>query len=81
MAEVQIGNQYRYTGGAPLDSKHTPVQTVEDLKRIPRSQRYVGLTVLVKNWDGEGHQAEYWLSEGTADKDWKRKNHVDCGEI
>ena len=82
MSEVSVNSQYRLIDNNPLDVKQTPVQTVADLYKIPRAQRYEGMTVTVLDWDGSGEQWDYYLVGGTANKNWERKHLVvDCGEF
>ena len=63
-----IPNQITYNGNGPLDSKKTPVNTITDLYSIPRTMRYIGLTIFVKS-----EKIEYWLVDGTSDMNWKPK--------
>ena len=77
MAEINkniiISDQYYSTAKGPLDSKQTPADSYAeliDLTRIPRAQRYVGLTVTVLN---NGSPIEYWLVGGTTNASWKVK--------
>lgn len=68
-----IAEQYYSTAKGPLDSKLTPADSYAeliDLSRIPRAQRYVGLTVTVLN---SGSPVEYWLVGGTTNASWKIK--------
>lgn len=71
---VLISEQYYTTSKkGPLDAKQTPADTYEeliDLSRIPRTQRYQGLTVTVLNG---GNPVEYWLVGGTTNACWKVK--------
>ena len=78
MAEINknitINEQYYSTAKGPIDAKLTPASTYEeliDLTRIPRAQRYVGLTVTVLNG---GNPVEYWLVGGTTNASWKIKS-------
>lgn len=71
---VTINEQYYSTKKGPLDAKLTPADSYAeliDLARIPRAQRYVGLTVTVLN---SGSPIEYWLVGGTTNASWKIKS-------
>lgn len=66
-------NQYYSTAKGPFDSKQTPADSYAeliDLARIPRANRYPGLTVTVLN---NGNPIEYWLVGGTTNAAWKIK--------
>lgn len=71
MAIINYSDQLKYAGKGYLDSKMMPVQTVEDLKSIPITQRFEGFTVTVLN---NGNPQDYWLVGGTANKYWIPKN-------
>ena len=76
MAETIVTSQIRYTGGGPLDKKLEPVATYQDLLRIPRSQRYEGMVVVVlsdTSDSGDGERCEFWLVGGTMNNAWQRK--------
>lgn len=63
---INYTEQVKYTGKGYLDAKMQPVATKEDLMNIPRSQRFVGLTVTVLD-DGTGSgPADYWLKENVS---------------
>lgn len=65
----------RYTGGGYLDAKMQPVETLTDLNAITRTQRFVGLTVLVLD-DGTGNgPREYFLKDGTSNTHWVLKEY------
>ena len=72
-----IGNTYYSTKASPLDAKLTPADIYLDIAsgmtRIPRVQRYVGLTVTVLNKDTTNIPTEYWLVGGTTNASWKLK--------
>ena len=75
MAEkITISEQYFGNYKAPLDSKLTPVQNLEELyAATKRTQRYEGMTVVVID-DGLGEgQSEYWLVGGTTNSCWTKK--------
>lgn len=76
MAEINYLNQVRYTGSGYLDAKMQPVATYDDLLKIPRSQRFIGLEVVVLSdtKNGNGKQTKYWLKNGTANSNWVIKN-------
>ena len=82
MSEISVNSQYRLADSKPLDAKLTPVATVDDLYKIPRAQRYIGMTVPVLNWDGKCTSWDFWLVGGTGNSCWQRKTaHFDCGEF
>ena len=82
MSEINVNSQDRLINSKPLDAKLAPVATIDDLYSIPRAQRYVGMTVTVLDWDGEGNSWDFWLVGGTGNNCWERKNsHIDCGEF
>lgn len=73
--DLLINEQYYTSRKGPLDSKLTPADSYAeliDMTRIPRAQRYVGLTVTVLN-AGSGSPVEYWLVGGTTNASWKIK--------
>lgn len=75
MAEIKYTDQLLYTGQGYLDKKMQPVNTFNDLLKIPRAQRFVGMEVTVKSDENNGGvQAEYWLEGGTANSNWKLKD-------
>lgn len=71
MAIINYTDQIKYAGKGYLDAKMMPVQTVDDLKKIPPTQRFEGLTVVVLN---EGNPQDYWLIGGTSNSCWVPKN-------
>ena len=80
-----ISGQYYSTASGPLDAKLTPADSYSDLvamKRIPLTQRYVGLTVTVLNKEEGGTPVEYWLVGGKMNSSWKIKagNIIDTKE-
>ena len=82
VSEINVNSQYRLIDNKPLDAKLEPVQTVVDLYKIPRAQRYVGMTVVVLDYDGNGESADYWLVGGTGNFNLKRLYvAIDCGEF
>lgn len=70
MAIINYTDQIKYAGRGYLDAKMMPVQTVDDLKNIPATQRFEGLTVVVLN---HGAPQDYWLIGGTTNSCWKPK--------
>ena len=69
---INYTEQVKYTGKGYLDAKMQPVASMEELALIPRSQRFVGLTVTVLD-DGMGAgPAEYWLRDNVTT--WVIKN-------
>ena len=80
MAEIKYTDQLLYTGQGYLDKKMQPVNTFEDVLKIPRAQRFVGMYVTVKSDSNNGGvQAEYWLEGGTANSNWKLKDITGVG--
>lgn len=71
MAIINYTDQIKYAGKGYLDAKMMPVQTVDDLKDIPPTQRFEGLTVVVLN---EGNPQDYWLIGGISNSCWVPKN-------
>jgi len=72
MSEINVSSQYRLLASYPLDAHLTPVNEVSGLYAIPSSQRYVGMTVTVKN-DPAGKQTDYWLVGGINNANWVKK--------
>lgn len=70
MAVLTYSEQIVFTGKGYLDSKMQPVATVGDLQKIPRTQRFVGLTVTVLN-DGSGKPHDYWIESNVSK--WVKK--------
>lgn len=78
MAILTYSNQLNYSGKGYLDAKMQPVATIEDLNfKIPRSQRFVGLTVTVLD-DGSGKPHDYWLE--TSITKWVKKSTTNEGQ-
>lgn len=73
MAIINYSDQLKYTGKGYIDAKMTPVETVDDLKKIPITQRFEGFTVTVLN---DGKPQDYWLVGGVANKYWVPKTVV-----
>ena len=71
MAIINYTDQIKYAGKGYLDAKMMPVNTFDDLKSIPPTQRFEGLTVVVLN---EGNPQDYWLIGGTSNSCWVPKN-------
>ena len=70
MAIINYSDQLKYTGKGYIDAKMMPVNTVDDLKKIPITQRFEGFTVTVLNG---GDPVDYWLIGGVANKYWVPK--------
>ena len=70
MAVITYTNQMSYNGRGYLDAKMHPVATKSDLDKIPRSQRFVGLTGTVLD-DGSGRTYDYWLESSLST--WVKK--------
>ena len=77
MAKINYTAQLNYTGAGYIDAKMQPVAAVADLNKIPRSQRFIGLTITVLN-DGSGKPADYWI-ESSLTK-WVRKHTQGGGD-
>jgi hypothetical protein len=71
MAIINYTDQIKYAGKGYLDAKMMPVNTFDDLKSIPPTQRFEGLTVTVLN---SGNPQDYWLIGGTSNSCWVPKN-------
>ena len=78
MAILTNPNQSIYSGKGYLDAKIQPVATVSDLNKIPRSQRFIGLTVTVLD-DGSGRPYDYWIENNVAK--WVKKTMPIDGNI
>ena len=72
MAIINYTDQLKYAGKGYLDSKLMPVNTVDDLKSFPLTQRFEGFTVTVLN---NGNPQEYWLVGGITNKNWVQKTN------
>lgn len=74
MSEINYLNQLRYTGPGPMDSKMKPVNTYDDLAKIPRAQRFIGMEIVVLNDKFNNNtQTKYWLVGGTSNSNWVLK--------
>ena len=71
MAAINYTEQLIYVGGGYIDAKMQPVATIADLNKIPRSQRFIGLTVTVLD-DGYGKPQDYWIEKNVTI--WVKKN-------
>lgn len=69
-----IGSQLQLGDKGYVDAKMQPVETLDGLMNIPRTKRFLGLTVTVLD-DGSGVPHDYWLQESTTK--WVRKDAVD----
>lgn len=78
MAIINYTDQIKYTGKGYLDAKMMPVATVDDLKKISRTQRFEGLTITVLN---NGNPQDYWLIGGTKDSNWTLKDTSNLNEL
>ena len=67
MAIINYTDQIKYAGKGYLDAKMMPVNTVNDLKAIPLTQRFEGLTITVLNG---GKPQDYWLVGGITNNNW-----------
>ena len=66
MSTINYSDQLNYISKGYIDAKMQPVNTIKDLDNIPRSQRFLGLTVTVLD-DGSGlGPREYWITTNTA---------------
>jgi hypothetical protein len=72
MAIINYTDQLKFAGKGYLDAKMMPVDTVDGLYAIPRTQRFEGLTITVLN---NGNPMDYWLVGGTADANWVPKGN------
>ena len=71
MAIINYTDQLKYAGKGYLDAKMMPVQSVDDLKKIPLTQRFEGFTVTVLN---NGNPQDYILVGGIANSNWVKKS-------
>lgn len=66
MSTINYSDQLNYIGKGYIDAKMQPVNTLSDLANIPRSQRFLGLTITVLD-DGNGlGPKDYWITTNTA---------------
>lgn len=65
MASVTFNSQLNYSGRGYIDGKMQPVSKVEDLNKIPRSQRFIGLTVTVLNDGIHPYPVDYWIKDSS----------------
>ena len=73
MAVKLYSDQIKFSGKGYIDSKMQPVEKIEDLNSIPRSQRFIGLTITVLN-GRDGKPTDYWLE--TSISQWVEKKAV-----
>jgi hypothetical protein len=78
MAIINYTDQLKYAGKGYLDAKMTPVNTYEELKLIPVTQRFEGLTVVVLN---NGNPQDYWLVGGISNSCWIPKTNTNFNEL
>lgn len=78
MAIINYTDQLKYAGKGYLDAKMMPVNTFDDLKSIPPTQRFEGLTVVVLN---DGNPQDYWLIGGTSNSCWVPKTASNFNDL
>lgn len=78
MAIINYTDQLKYAGKGYLDAKMMPVKTYEDLKTIPSTQRFEGLTIVVLN---DGNPQDYWLVGGISNSCWKPKTSTNFNDL
>lgn len=78
MAIINYTDQIKYAGKGYLDAKMMPVNTFDDLKSIPPTQRFEGLTVVVLN---DGNPQDYWLIGGTSNSCWVPKTASNFNDL
>lgn len=78
MAIINYTDQIKYAGRGYLDAKMMPVKTVDDLKKIPTTQRFEGLTIVVLN---DGAPQDYWLVGGTSNSCWVPKTATNFDDL
>lgn len=66
MSVINYLDQLNYVNKGYLDAKMQPVNTIDELDRIPRSQRFLGLTVTVLNDGNDLGPRDYWLKTSTS---------------
>lgn len=72
---LTLTQQNAYGKNGPLDAALAPVEQVSDLSSIPDNFKYNGMTVTVlKTDDGEKIPIEYFLYNGTTNRNWKIKS-------
>lgn len=65
MSKVNYTDQLNYIGKGYMDAKIQPVASLTELSNIPRSQRFIGLTITVLD-DGKGlGPRDYWIKTST----------------
>lgn len=69
---IEFGEQLHYAGGEYLDSNMS-VESYADLSLIPRSERFIGMTVTVLNATTTKVPQDYWLVNTIANSGWKLK--------
>ena len=63
MAAITFNNQLVYSGKGYIDAKMQPVNTLYDLNKIPRTQRFIGLTITVLNDGIHNQPTDYWIKD------------------
>lgn len=66
MSTINYSDQLYYINKGYIDAKMQPVSFLSDLDKIPRSQRFLGLTITVLD-DGYGlGPRDYWIKNNTS---------------
>lgn len=78
MGIINYTDQLKYAGRGYLDAKMMPVKSFDDLKSIPQTQRFEGLTIVVLN---DGNPQDYWLIGGTSNSCWKPKTTTNFNDL
>ena len=86
LESTMVEANYYYGGKRPVDLFQTPLDTTEDLKAIPSTYRYIGMTVKVLSGDtldanGKNIPDEYWLVGGTKNSNWVKKPSIIDGKL
>lgn len=66
MAAINYTDQFNFTGKGYLDAKIQPVKNIDELLRIPRAHRFIGLTVTVLDDGNNIGPVDYWLKESVS---------------
>lgn len=61
MSVINYSDQLNYVGKGYIDGKMQPVATLTELANIPRSQRFIGLTVTVLDDGCNCGARDYWI--------------------
>lgn len=75
MAEntITIDSSVYAAYAGPLDAKLATLSSFAELRSIPNTDRYVGMTVAVVGANSAAPCTEYWLVGGTKNPNWKVK--------